>query len=608
MGDYAFLNASPFDQFPTSEAMWEELRALPGREWQAKYLVPVLWLALFEPADLRDGPDGPYLIASQQRALAILERRRANLAKLVGKDYEALLGLFADVVANELRPYVLARLGYVELSAPAPRLVAALTAVAELDRGPISAAGRATLVDYTADWRTSEHSVGILSGHARGWPPTGEELTWRQAMARASAPLCDWEPTTVWKVGDRICHLMFGDGVVTRVLDGNKTEVLFRSGPTVFARASKAVLDPYGEATPIGRFLRDPADEALWLACREAIESTDRARATLMDRSRATLLDLTDEGVSASAKRLIGPLARVIDPHIMEFRRGFLSNAWLHAPYEIDRRSPFLRNLGRSGELLLHHPLWRTVEDIEGEDDDVILLASHPNLVSLHRIRISAKGLSRLSRLPEPVRIKAATSQGGYGLDLDRAAWAQALRIGSLTSLSEVTLNARGATSITPAEVDWLLAAPLGKQLRTLVFGTDGATKVATADWIPALTRGPLERIVFHRMYKEPKHESTLWFVFERVSAGFHVRIATDARFTDGLAIADTIRETLAGLPRTTRATVAHCPLRIPPDNLERHLDDLLGALHADLEDVTLGSQVHNLGRRRPPFELQGRY
>ena len=40
-----------------------------------------------------------------------------------------------------------------------------------------------------------------------------------------------------FKVGDLVKHAKFGDGVVTRVIDAHKVEVLFRDEPRTLAQA-----------------------------------------------------------------------------------------------------------------------------------------------------------------------------------------------------------------------------------------------------------------------------------------------------------------------------------------------------------------------------------
>src|SRR5262245_52062133 len=105
MGRYAFLDATPFPRPPRTPADWDQVRSHGGREFEAKYYVPILWLALFEPRDQRAEP---FLVKPIDDALATLSRRRAQLERFIG-DPE-LVAAFAGVLRDEYTKYALVRM------------------------------------------------------------------------------------------------------------------------------------------------------------------------------------------------------------------------------------------------------------------------------------------------------------------------------------------------------------------------------------------------------------------------------------------------------------------------------------------------------------------
>jgi len=77
-----------------------------------------------------------------------------------------------------------------------------------------------------------------VSGAARAeQAKVSREQTWEKAIAgRGVSDFRRYSVVQTFQEGDLIRHTKFGDGVVTRVLDSRKVEVLFRDEPRTLAQ------------------------------------------------------------------------------------------------------------------------------------------------------------------------------------------------------------------------------------------------------------------------------------------------------------------------------------------------------------------------------------
>ncbi|WP_394849254.1 hypothetical protein LZC95_17630 [Pendulispora brunnea] len=77
-----------------------------------------------------------------------------------------------------------------------------------------------------------------VSGAARAeQAKVSREQTWEKAIAgRGVSDFRRYNVAQTFQEGDLIRHAKFGDGVVTRVLDPRKVEVLFRDEPRTLAQ------------------------------------------------------------------------------------------------------------------------------------------------------------------------------------------------------------------------------------------------------------------------------------------------------------------------------------------------------------------------------------
>jgi hypothetical protein len=69
----------------------------------------------------------------------------------------------------------------------------------------------------------------------------GREQTWEKAIAgRAMGDFKAYNITATFAEGDLVRHKKFGDGVITRVVDAHKVEVLFRDETRTLAHGTPA--------------------------------------------------------------------------------------------------------------------------------------------------------------------------------------------------------------------------------------------------------------------------------------------------------------------------------------------------------------------------------
>ncbi len=78
-----------------------------------------------------------------------------------------------------------------------------------------------------------------VSGHTRAAQEAlAREKTWEKAIAgRGVSDFRRYKVSETFHEGDLIRHTKFGDGVVTRVLDAHKVEILFKDEPRTLAQA-----------------------------------------------------------------------------------------------------------------------------------------------------------------------------------------------------------------------------------------------------------------------------------------------------------------------------------------------------------------------------------
>jgi hypothetical protein len=82
----------------------------------------------------------------------------------------------------------------------------------------------------------SGSSSGAATRSARG-PALRQEQQWEKAIAgRAMSDFKVYNVGGTFLEGDLVRHKKFGDGVVTRVIDAHKVEVLFRDEPRTLAQ------------------------------------------------------------------------------------------------------------------------------------------------------------------------------------------------------------------------------------------------------------------------------------------------------------------------------------------------------------------------------------
>ena len=243
---------------------------VPGSapELVANHFVPIFWLAMFDAADVRDEPltgvryngkDGlfaippPYLATDQASAIARLKKRTPALATLVGEGHRKLLRDFT-AFARRLKPNLVVRLSEIaetmtDRAQYAADIRAALGLVAKLDdpeaRPDSYHVAPLTGVWSGSDWVGAEHVTELLSGW--GWQVSPEarakrarERKWQKTVGdRPSAELVPYAATRTFAPDELVAHPTLGSGVVVRVVDSTKVEVLFQSGAKTLVHGRK---------------------------------------------------------------------------------------------------------------------------------------------------------------------------------------------------------------------------------------------------------------------------------------------------------------------------------------------------------------------------------
>jgi hypothetical protein len=98
------------------------------------------------------------------------------------------------------------------------------------------AVGRSSGVGATASTRTSDRPPRSHGPTRAEQARLDRERSWEKAVAgRSLGEFKPYNVTARFNEGDLIRHKKFGEGVVTRVIDAAKVEVLFRDEPRMLA-------------------------------------------------------------------------------------------------------------------------------------------------------------------------------------------------------------------------------------------------------------------------------------------------------------------------------------------------------------------------------------
>jgi hypothetical protein len=197
MSHPVFLNSAPARRMPNgSRGEWQEFWEREGPELEANAFIPLLWLALFQKADLQwarfaddedSGSEGhaevarlgekryPCLVTSVEEALSSLQSRRSALAARLGNKYEPVLDAFALFLEQRYTPFVLLRTGGLpDAEDFGPELEAMLTALEELGSGRQSGESN-TFVAAIDEWQRQRNADPIYrlcgADSTNKWPP-----------------------------------------------------------------------------------------------------------------------------------------------------------------------------------------------------------------------------------------------------------------------------------------------------------------------------------------------------------------------------------------------------------------------------------------------------
>ncbi len=249
MGTYAFLDS--FEHI-------DRILSARAHQVEAKHYVPIYWLAMFEPGDIRTEPltgvryakdtekhfvvAPPYLVADATTAMARLKRRTPALATLGGEAHRKMLTEFG-AFARRLKPSIMVRLDDLVAGQPASYVEAvrgALELCKKLDDATVHPDSYMieplTTVWANTEWKASDNAEHLLSGW--GWRVSPEERAKNSHTRKWNKLVGDHDPsellaysvTHTFVNDELLTHPKLGAGIVMRVVDGNKIEVLFREG------------------------------------------------------------------------------------------------------------------------------------------------------------------------------------------------------------------------------------------------------------------------------------------------------------------------------------------------------------------------------------------
>jgi hypothetical protein len=257
MGSYSFLVG------------WDRERgAAVGPELEAKYYVPLFWMAMFDPGDIRDATvdgsafarppnatesfeDTTYAYCEPALALERLKQRSAALGAATSKTIATKFTKFAQVYAQQ--PIVLRLSGLADSPVEFVKTMRdSLAAVAD----PTTSPDRLRMIGGLGHgWENQPYAENLLIGWGTALTVRERELAkrrrstsktdraerdrlevWRAAIA-ANAPehRKRYSASSAFAVDDVIDHVKFGPGVVVRLNEKTKIDVQFEDGMHVLA-------------------------------------------------------------------------------------------------------------------------------------------------------------------------------------------------------------------------------------------------------------------------------------------------------------------------------------------------------------------------------------
>jgi hypothetical protein len=249
MGSYAYLDS--FEHI-------DRILSARAHQVESKQFIPIYWLAMFEPGDVRTEPltgvryaktpdthfvvAPPYLVADATTAMARLKRRTPALATLGGEAHRKMLTEFG-AFARRLKPSIMVRLDDLASGQPMQGYVDQLRGTLELCKKLDDATVHpdSYLIEPLAslwagpDWKSNDLQENLLSGW--GWRVSPEERAknssarkWNKLVGDSPENMIEYTVNRAFADGEVLTHPKLGAGVVTRVVDANKIEVLFREG------------------------------------------------------------------------------------------------------------------------------------------------------------------------------------------------------------------------------------------------------------------------------------------------------------------------------------------------------------------------------------------
>ncbi|MFY2558196.1 TIGR02996 domain-containing protein [Corallococcus terminator] len=299
----------------------------------------------------------------------------------------------------------------------------------------------------------------------------------------------------------------------------------------------------------LGKVLENPADDEARAVLADALLEEGHPRGELIAlQLEATRRPLTHaekkrerDIIKTARKELLGPLDAVLKVQC-RFTRGFLSHAAL--------KQSMSYALSRAQVTVVGHPLWATVEHLEGQGDEDI--TPHPVMKSLRSLAHSQVHLGTLAELPRlEALVSFAYTEQWSTLAQEPDAFPRLRRLDLSTS---------------PQYARDLLTSPLAarlKQLQLRLNLSEDNRRVAEASMalfslVPKLKVPDLTlRLVLH-----PSRDWCSGFRFLREPSGRHsVHVFTTAMKSSHERLAQA--DVLSGLERAARLkpaklTVAH--------------------------------------------------
>lgn len=457
------------DPAPALPELEQTLAALQaGRLGLATTAALAAWRRLRAP---RLGQLVAKLGAEASRSLAPLEGQRAQLQEAWldlaacrrAVDVERLLARLGDASMPQLRARFEALGGF----SPDPRLVGAMLTVVsryhsyeigpsinlalDLAKDSGDPAARTLVERFVAEFLT---------------PDPGDSSSWREFLEKNGRK--------VEKVLARLPSRVEVPTSVERQIEACEQVLRSHADRAVPSEAELlAELAPGADPTAelLARVLENPHDVQARMIYGDALQDRGDPRGELIVLQSSEPTAASEKRVKAllkeHARGWIAPLDLCVRPDSIRFERGFLSAC----------RVEFTTPKQRSE--LLRHPLWATVEEIDCDDQELLL---GENLVSLRRATLLPASLAVLARRANPVPLEAVIGrlEMNYGVRMRAgisagpiADWGEALNVGALKNLTSLELagwarEESARIALDPASLEFLLASPLGAQLKEL--------------------------------------------------------------------------------------------------------------------------------------------